>query len=152
MGPNAMILVCFFLILSFKPAFSLSFTFIKRLFSSSLVSAIKVISSAHMRLFIFLPAISIPASDSSSLAFHMMYSAYKLNKQGGNVQPWCTPFPIWNQSVVPSLVLTVAYWPAYRLLIDLQQLLIDLLPSQEADKLVWYSHLLKNFSSLLWST
>ena len=26
----------------------------------------------------------------------MMYSAYKLNKQGNNIQPWCTPFPIWN--------------------------------------------------------
>ena len=46
----------------------------------------------------------------------MMYSAYKLNKQGDNIQPWCTPFPIWNQPVVPCLVLTVASWPAYRFL------------------------------------
>ena len=38
----------------------------------------------------------------------MMYSAYKLNKQGDNTQPQCTPFLIWNQSVVPCLVLTVA--------------------------------------------
>ena len=30
----------------------------------------------------------------------MMYSAYKLNKQDDNIQPWRTPFPIWNQSVV----------------------------------------------------
>ena len=30
-----------------------------------------------------------------------MYPAYKLNKQGDNKQPWRTPFPIWNQSVVP---------------------------------------------------
>ena len=45
-----------------------------------------------------------------------MYSAYKLNKQGDNIQPWCTPFPIWNQSVVPFPVLTVASWPAYRFL------------------------------------
>ena len=30
----------------------------------------------------------------------MMYSAYKLNKQGDNIQPWRTPFPIWNQSDV----------------------------------------------------
>ena len=45
-----------------------------------------------------------------------MYSRYKLNKQGDNIQPWCTPFPIWNQSVVPCPVLTVASWPAYRLL------------------------------------
>ena len=42
-----------------------------------------------------------------------MYSAYKLNKQGDNIQPWCTPFPIWNQSVVPCPILTVASWPAY---------------------------------------
>ena len=27
----------------------------------------------------------------------MMYSAYKLNKQGDNIQPWHTPFPILNQ-------------------------------------------------------
>ena len=46
----------------------------------------------------------------------MMYSAYKLNKQGDNIQPWCTPYPIWNQSVVPCPVLTVASWPAYRFL------------------------------------
>ena len=45
-----------------------------------------------------------------------MYSAYKLNKQGDNIQPWHTPFPIWNQSVVPCPVLTVASWPAYRFL------------------------------------
>ena len=45
-----------------------------------------------------------------------MYSAYKLNKQGDNIQPQHTPFPIWNQSVVPCPVLTVASWPAYRFL------------------------------------
>ena len=45
-----------------------------------------------------------------------MYSAYKLNKQGDNIQPCGTPFPIWNQSVVPCSVLTVASWPAYRFL------------------------------------
>ena len=74
MGPDAMILV--YLILSFKPTFSLSsFTFIKRLFSSSSLSAIRVVSSAYLRLLMFLPAILIPACASSSLAFHMMYSA-----------------------------------------------------------------------------
>ena len=59
MGPDAMILV--FWVLSFKPAFSLSsFTLFKKLFSSSL-SAIRVVSSAYLRLLIFLPAILIPA-------------------------------------------------------------------------------------------
>ena len=45
-----------------------------------------------------------------------MYSAYKLNKQGDNIQPSPTPLPIWNQSVVLFPVLTVASWPAYRFL------------------------------------
>ena len=115
MGSDAMILV--FWMLSFKATFSLSsFTFIKRLFSSSSLSAIRVVSSAHLRLLIFLPAILIPVYASSSPAFHMMYSAYKLNKQGDNIQPWRTPFPILNQSVVPCQVLTVPSWPAYRFL------------------------------------
>ena len=56
MGPDAMILV--FLMLSFKPIFSFSsFTFIKRLFSSWL-SVIRVVSSAYLRLLIFLLASS----------------------------------------------------------------------------------------------
>ena len=76
-----------FLMLSFKPAFSLSFTFIKRSFNSSSLSVIRVVSSAYLRLLIFLPVISLPACASSSPAFHMMYSAYKLIKQGDNIQP-----------------------------------------------------------------
>ena len=114
MGPNAIFLV--FWMLSFKPTFSLSsFTFIKSLFSSSSFSAIRVVSSAYLRLLIFLPAIVILACDSLSPTFLMMYSAYKLNKQGDNIQPWHT-FLIWNQSVIPCPVLSVASWPAYRFL------------------------------------
>ena len=64
----------------------------------------------------FLLAILIPVCASSSPAFPMIYSAYKLNKQSDNIQPWRTPFPIWNQSVVPCPVLTVVSWPAYRFL------------------------------------
>ena len=65
--------------LSFKPAFSLSsFNFIKWFFSSSSLSAIRVVSFAYLRLLIFLPAILIPACASSSPVFCMMYSAYKL--------------------------------------------------------------------------
>ena len=113
MGLDAMVLV--YLILSFKPAFSLfSFTFIKRLFTSSSLSAIRVVSSAYLRLLIFLPAILIPTCASFSPAFHMICSAHNLNKQSDNIQPWCTPFPIWNQSIVPCQVLTIASWPVYR--------------------------------------
>ena len=50
-------------------------------------SAIRVVSSAYLRLLIFLPAILMLAYASSSPAFLMMYSAYKLNKQGENMQP-----------------------------------------------------------------
>ena len=131
MGPDALILV--FWMLSFKSTFSLSsFTFIKRLFSSSSLSAIRVVSSAYLRLLIFPLAILITACASSSLAFHMMYSAYELNKQGDNIQPWHTAFLIWNQSAVPCPVLTVTSWPAYRFL-------------RGQVKVAWFSHLLKNF-------
>ena len=115
MGLNAMILLFFFLIFSFKKVLTLhplsSFTLINRLFSCSF-SAISVVSSAYLRLLIFLPAILIPACASSSPAFLMMYCAYKLNKQGDKIQPWCTPFLSWNPSVFPCPVLTVASWPA----------------------------------------
>ena len=75
-----------------------------------------VVSSAYLRLLIFLLAILIPAWASSSSAFHMMYFAYKWNKQGDNTQPCHTPFPILNQSIVPCPVLTVASWPTFRFL------------------------------------
>ena len=115
MGLDAMIFV--FWMSSFKPAFSpSSFTFIKRLFSSSSLSAISAVSSAYLMLLIFLPAILIPACASSSPAFQMRCSAYKLNKQDDNMEPCCTPFLIWNQSIVPCPLLTVASWPAYRFL------------------------------------
>ena len=97
-----------------KPFPLSSFTF-KRLFSSSL-SAITVVSATYLRLLIFLPVIFIPVYVSSSPAFLMIYSAYKLNKQCDNIQSWCTPFLIWNQFVVPCPVLTVASWLAYRFL------------------------------------
>ena len=112
MEPDAIIFVSW--MLSFKPAFLLSsFTFIKRLFSYSSLSAITVVSSAYLRLLI---SLLILACASSSLVFPMMYSAYKLNKQGNNKQPWHTPFPIWNlsSSNFPHPVLTVASWSVYR--------------------------------------
>ena len=99
MGPGAMILV--FQMLSFKPASSLSsFTVIYRLFSSSSLSAIRVVSSAYLRLLIFLPAILIPVCDSSSPAFCMMYSAYKLISRV-IIYGHDTPYPILSQSIVP---------------------------------------------------
>ena len=65
-GLDAKILV--FWMLSFKPVFSLSsFTFTQRLFSSSSLSSIRMVSSAYLRLLIFLLAILILACASSTL-------------------------------------------------------------------------------------
>ena len=108
------------------------------LFPSSL-SAIRVVSSAYLRLLIFLPAILIPAYDSSNPAFLMMYSAYKSNKQSNNIQPCRTAFPILNQSVVQCLVLAVVSWPTYKFL--RRQIRWSGIPIS-----------LRIFHSLLWST
>ena len=54
------------------------------------------------------------------------------------MQPWCTPFPIWNQSIVPCPVLTVASWPIYRF---------------RRRQIRWSgTPTLQEFSTLLWST
>ena len=103
-----------------------------------LLSAIRVLSSAYLRLLIFLPAILIPDCASFRPAFLMMYSAYKLNKQGDNIKLWHIPFLIWNQSIVPCSVLIIASWPAYRFLRRQVRCL--------------YSHLFKNFPQLVVTT
>ena len=127
--------LCFFSMLSFKPTFSLSsFTFIKRLFSSSLLSDMRVVSSAYLRLLIFLPAILIPACASSSPAFRMMYSTCKLNKQCDDIQPWRTPSQFGT-----SLLFHVQYC-CFLTCIQI---------FQEVDQVVWYSHLLKNFPQFI---
>ena len=112
MGPDTMILLLFFLMFSFKPALSLSsLTLIKMLLSSSSLSAIRVVSSIYLRLLLFPPPVLIPACNSSSPAFLMMCSAYRLNKQGDSRQICHTPFSILNQSAVPYSILTVASYP-----------------------------------------
>ena len=127
MGLDAMIFS--FELLSFKTAFSLSsFTFIKRLFSSSLLSAIRVVSSTHLRLLIFLLANLIPACDSSSLAFHMMYSAYTALMYS---------FPNFERVCCSMFSSNCCF------LICIQVL-------QEAGKVVWHSHLFKNSPQFVW--
>ena len=107
MGLDAMILS--FWMLDVKPDFPLSsFILIKRFFSSSSLSVIRVVSSVYLRLLIFLPAILIPACDSSRLAFPMMYSAYKVNKQGDNICHQMYSFP--NFEPVHCSI----FWPAYK--------------------------------------
>ena len=50
------------------------------------------------------------------ILYLMMHFEYKLNKQSDNIQLWRNQFPIWSQSIVPCIVLTVVSWPAYRFL------------------------------------
>ena len=88
-------------------------------------------SSAYQRLLIFLLEVLIPAYASSSLTFHIMYYAYKLNKQGDNIQPWWTPFPNF-EPVHCSMSGSNCCFLSY------------LQFSQEAGEVVWYSHFVKN--------
>ena len=74
-----------------------------------------VVSSAYLRTSIFLLAILIPACASTILAFHMTYSAYKLNKQVTIYSLDVLLSQFWT-TVVPCLVLTIASWPEYRFL------------------------------------
>ena len=108
LGPDAMTLV--FWMLSFKQAFSLSSLTFTRGSQFLFTFLLREVSSAYLRLLIFLPAILILACESFRPAFPMMYSVYQLIKQGDNIQSWHITFPILNQSIVPCLVLTVASW------------------------------------------
>ena len=89
-----------------------------------------MVSSAYLRLLIFLLAILLPACTLSSLAFHMIFYAYKLNKQDDNIQPYCIPLPVLNQSIFP---MSNCFF------------LSCMQTSQETGKVTWYSHLCNYF-------
>ena len=87
MGPEAMILV--FWMLSFKPTFLLSsFIFIKRLFSSSSLSVIRVVSSA-----------SVQFSSVQSLSHVRLWDPMNWSMPG---------FPVHHQ--LPEFTQTYAHW------------------------------------------
>ena len=88
--------------LSFKSAFSLfAFTFIKRLFSSSSLSAIRVVSPAFLRLLIFLPAILIPPYEVGNICLPFMGEEIEL-RQGNCVIAWdYTALGGYDQVAVP---------------------------------------------------
>ena len=106
MGPDAMFSEWWVLSQFFHSPLSLSSRGSLVLLHSS---AIRVVSFAYL-------AILIPACASSSLAFHMMYPAYKFKEAGWQYSALMYSFPIWNQSTVSCPVLPVASWPAYRFL------------------------------------
>ena len=122
MGLVVMILV--FWMLSFKAAFSLLFHF-QGLFSSSSLSALEWYHLHIWGCWYF----SQPSW--FQLVLHPAQHFTWLNKQGDHIQPWCTPFPIEPVCCFMSSSKCC--------------LLTCILVSQEAEKVVWYSHLFKNF-------
>ena len=106
-------------------------THLKEGFSSFSLSAITVISYAYVRLFIFPLTILISVCDSSRLVFCLMYSTQMLNKQGEHYTVFSCSFsnfePVCSISSYSSCFLT------------------HIQVSQEIGKIVWYSHLFKNF-------
>ena len=135
--PDSMILV--FWLLSFNPAYSLS----SLTFRSFLIPLhFLPLGWYHLHIWscwYFSQQSWFQLVSHNSPAFHMMYSECKLNKQDDSIQPWCTPFSILNQSVVPCPILAVASWRAYRFL---------------RRQIRWSGILisLRIFHSLLWST
>ena len=102
-----------------------------------------MVPSAYLRLLIFLPAILIPTYDSSRSAFRMMYSGYNLNKQkqGDNI-PCVTTQVTMGDSMFsfPNFELVSCSMSRSNCcFLTCTQI------SQEAGKVVWYSHLLKDF-------
>ena len=89
-------------------------------------------SSAYLRLLIFLQAVLIPACDSSSPACPMIYPAYKLNNKGWQYAALTYSFP--NLELVHCSMSSSNYC-----------FLTCIQIFQEADKVVCCSHLLKNF-------
>ena len=90
-----------------------------------------MVFSEYLRLLTFLLEILISACDSSSLAFCMMYSAYKLNKQGDNTDLTYS-FP----NLEPVHCFMSGSNCCFLTCIQI---------SQEAGKVVSYSHVFKNF-------
>ena len=105
------------------------------LFSSCSLSAIRVVSSAYLRLLIFLQAILIPACASSSPAFLMMYSEFKLNKQDDYTA--LTYSFSYLETVCCSMSSSNCCF------------LTHIQISQEAGQVVWYSHLFQNFPQFI---
>ena len=63
-----------------------------------------------------LPDVEVGFRNCRGTRVQLLTSTGISKKQSDSIQPWYTPSPILNQSIVPCLVLTVASWLAYRFL------------------------------------
>ena len=71
-----------------------------------------------------------------SMGWQRVRHNWATSQQDDNIQPWHTPFAVWNQSVFPYPVLTIVSWSAYRSQVRWSGIPISL----------------RIFHSLLWST
>ena len=94
MGRDTKIFV--FWMLSLKPAFSSLSHFHQEALQFLLTLCHKGGVVCISEVFDISPSSLDSSCASSSPAFYMMYSVYKLNKQGDNMQPWHIPFLIWK--------------------------------------------------------
>ena len=146
MRPDAMILV--FWMLSFKPTFSLSsFTFIRRLFSSSSLSVIKVVSSVYLRLLLFLPAIF----------FFLLINTVFICLL--SVKPWANHFPqaawggtgeekIWNA----SRICVSSLRRGHANLLCIVSILVYVLPKWALSRQSWFQLVLHTVWHFSWCT
>ena len=165
MGPDAVFLVIW--MLSFKPVFSLSsFTFLKRLFSSSSLSAIRVVVSAYLWLLDIANSIArgcyfsqqswfqlvLCESErrsfvSSCLRPHGLYSTWNSPRHVVRHFAWCTVHISLKSRVTIYSVDVFLSQFGTSLLFHVQFccFLTCIQVSHEAGQVVWYSHLFKNF-------
>ena len=139
--------VCLFVCFSYKLALPLSsFTLIKKIFSSSLLSAIKMVLSTYLRLLMLLLLILIAVCNSASLGFCMMCSTYRLNKQGFH-----TPFIL--LSYLNQTGLSYSFFNLEPTNCSIQGsnccFFTRIQISQEKGKMAWYYHLFKSFPQFI---
>ena len=118
-------MLSFFTLLFHSPLQIFHFLLIKRLFSSSSFSALRVVSSGYLRLLIFLFAVLIPACVSSCPVFLMMYSVYNytaLTYSFSCLEPVCGSMSSSNCCFLTCIQI-----------------------SQEAGPVIWNSHFFQNF-------
>ena len=104
--------------------------------SIQLLSRVQLFATPWTAQLVRLPAILILVCDSSSPAFLMMYSAYKLNKQGDNIQPWTYSFSYLEPVCCSMSSSNCCFLTCVHI-------------SQETGQVVWYSHLFQNFPQFL---
>lgn len=108
------VVVIFCLLHSQMPCFGIFFFYFHQNVQTFATSCSNLVSSVYFKLLILVQQFSLLLPLSIS-RFYMIYSAFRLNKQQGKMQPCLTPGPTGHHSVSPHSVPTVASWPQPRM-------------------------------------